>query len=657
MKKMLLISLLVSLARLSSEEPVEALKKLRSAISEVDVSSTLPTDLVVRSNLALARLRARKAELYLTPKKYRGDVSSMASHEIRMGFDALKNLKNGKVAYAGEKGGFKWPYGGGRTYYEYGMDSVNDGSPQPFLAEVPPNYNPAKKWPVLLYLHGYHGRVDMINKWDSGAVAKDSRELGYLVLAPHGRSETDFLCVGETDVLQAFEEFKRYYNVDEDRVYLIGGSMGGYGGLNLAFHYPHLWAAVAAFTASGDMMVFGGLPREKLLPFRRWSFEWDNPLDLCGNVPQLPITGTYGDADRWVPPKFGKAISERRTSLGGKYEYTVVPGIGHQVGNAGPAYRKAMEWFEGKKRNLWPKFVRHKTYSLRYDRSFWIRILDIAQWGESAEIEATVNGNTIEVKKTNLEGFEITFSAELVDLTKPIRVTVNGEQRFMGEVGKSRNIVIRKEEAAAERQHHLRKSTNLCGPFEDIFNHPFLVVRGTTAKDAARKNRVSQDADWFKKRWEAWTDGWPRMKDDVDVTDDDIKNFSLLLLGRPSENVLTAKVAPDLPIQFEGNDFVFDGRTHSGGDVGLCMIRPNPLNSLRYVAIMAGARYGLRMPENHPFSQLPDYMIFRAKPVQTPEEGRSGVFGMPDQHLVAGFFDSGWNVDKKARWEADQSGR
>ncbi len=643
------------LSVLFTEEPAEALKRLRLAIAESQEESKEPYDLSIRSNHALARLRARKAELLLTPKKYRGDVVSMASHEIRMGFDALEDLKQGKVAYAGEKKGFRWPYGGGRTYYEYGMDALNDGSPQPFLVEVPPNYDPAKKWPVLLYLHGYHGSVDMITKWDtSRAVAKDARELGYLVLAPHGRGETDFLCVGETDVLQAFDEFKRYYSIDEDRVYLIGGSMGGYGGLNLAFHYPHLWAAVAAFTASADMMEFGGLPRQKLLPFRRWSFEWDNPIDLCGNVPQLPITGTYGDADKWVPPKFGKAISAKRTALGGEYEYTVVPGIGHQVGNAGPAYRKAMEWFAGKKRNPWPKFVRHKTYSLRHDRSFWIRILDIAQWGESAEIEAKVDGNTIEVKKSNLYGFEITVSAELVDLTKPVRVTVNGEQRFEGDVGKSRKIVIaQEEEAAAERQHHFRKSSTLCGPFEDIFNRPFLVVRGTIAKDAARKRKVWQDADWFKKRWEAWTDGWPRMKNDVDVTEDDIRSFSLLLLGRPSENVLTAKVAAELPIQSDGDNFVFDGRTHSGGDVGLCMIRPNPLNPARYVAVMAGARYGLRLPVNHPFSQLPDYMIFRAKPVQTPEEGKSRVFGAPDQHLVAGFFDSAWKVDRKAKWEAD----
>ena len=201
-----------------------------------------------------------------------------------------------------------WP-----TFYEYGIDAVNDGSPQPFLVEVPPNYDPGRPWPLLLYLHGYHGGVDMIRKWDTtSAVAVTAKKLGFLVVAPHGRSETDFLSVGETDVLQALEEMKKYYNVDEDRICLIGGSMGGYGGLNLAFHYPHLWAGVAAFTASSDMMVFGALKRETLLPFRRWHYLWDNPIDLIGNAPNIPITSTYGGRDNWVPACHGERLSKRR---------------------------------------------------------------------------------------------------------------------------------------------------------------------------------------------------------------------------------------------------------------------------------------------------------------------------------------------------------
>jgi len=112
-------------------------------------------------------------------------------------------------------------------------------------------------------------------------------------------------------------------------------------------------------------------------------------------------------------------------------------------------------------------------------------------------------------------------------------------------------------------------------------------------------------------------------------------------------------VQQTLPVAFEGDAFVMDGRRFEGADVGLCLVYPNPLNQKRYVAVMAGARYGLGLPVNHPFSQIPDYLIFRAKPVTAPEEGLSRVFGRPDQHLCAGFFDSDWLVDPAQRWRRE----
>ena len=632
------------------------IKALAEAIAKVEQKNLSYDDLAVRSNLPLARLKLRKAEMLLTGRY--GKAESAAAWEIKQGFEALQNLARGKIAYAGHYSGFDWPYDGSRrlykrggglwpTFYEYGIDAVNDGSPQPFLVEVPPNYDPGRPWPLLLYLHGYHGGVDMIRKWDTtSAVAVTAKKLGFLVVAPHGRSETDFLSVGETDVLQALEEMKKYYNVDEDRICLIGGSMGGYGGLNLAFHYPHLWAGVAAFTASSDMMVFGALKRETLLPFRRWHYLWDNPIDLIGNAPNIPITSTYGGRDNWVPAFHGERLSKRRKELGGLYEYSVVQEGGHGVGNAGPAYDKAMEWLKDKKRDPNPAFVRHKTYSLRYDRSYWVRILRFNQWGKAAQIEATAGKDRVDVRTENVGAYELDLSGLLAEGQKEIVVVTNSEESFKGKASE-KPIRI---QLAPESSSRLQKTRTLCGPFEDIFNHPFLVVRGTSSKDPGRKRAGAAFANWFRKRWEAYTDGWPRMKDDVDVTENDIERYGLLLLGRPLENSLVDKVAAELPIAFEGDGFVFNGKKYEGRDVGMALVYPNPLNRSRYVGVFAGAYYGKTLPVNHPFDGIPDYIIFEARPVTSPNEGLSRVFQRPDRHLCAGFFDSDWKIDPEAMW-------
>ena len=643
---------LLCVCALSSADPVD-LEPLREAVREQEARDLDHSDPVVRSNLPLARLKLRKAELLLTPGKYEGPVEDAARWEVEQGFAALARLGEGAVAYAGDYTGFAWPYdmsGGGSgapagyapAYYEYALDSNTDGSPQPFLVEVPPGYDPARAWPLLVYLHGYHGRVDMIRKWDTRALADLAKGQGYLVVAPQGRSETDFLGVGEADALQAVREVGRYYRIDPERVYLIGGSMGGHGALNLALHYPHMWAAVVANVASSDMMLFGGLPRDEIPPFRRWHFLRSTPLDLAGNAPALPIHCRHGGADTWVPQVHTERFSERRLALGGLYEYQIVPGAGHAVCEQ---FAPGLEWLKGRVRDPRPKLVRHKTFSLRYDRSYWVRILDIAVWGEAAEIQAQVEGNEVTVSTTNVPAYELTLGDPLVDVAQPVRVVSNGEVVFEDEVDSRTPVRVGAPPVAG-----LRKTPTLCGAVDDIFSHPFLVVRGTIAEDEARRTRVADDAAWFRSRWEAYTDGWPRMKDDVEVTEADIERYGLLLLGRPTENALTARVAEGLPVGFVGDGFSVGGQRYEGGDLGLALVYPNPLNPQRYAGVLAGARYGLGLPENHPFSQLPDVLIFRSSGVESPEEGASQIFGRPNQHLFAAFFDSAWRLSEDSTW-------
>ena len=633
------------------------LEALRAAIREWERRAPDPGDPVVRSNLPLARLKLRKAELLLTPGKYAAAGDDAVRWEIEQGFTALARLGQGKVAYAGDHGGFSWPYdgrqtpamrekAGGPAYYEYGMDADTDGSPQPFLVEVPPEYDPTQQWPLLLYLHGYHGRVDMIRKWDTRALAALAKEKGYVVVAPHGRSETDFLGVGEADVLQALREVKRYYSIDPERIYLIGGSMGGYGGLNLALHYPHMWAAVVANVASSDMLLFGGLPREELLSFRRWHYLRNNPLDLAGNAPSLPISGRHGGSDTWVPPEHSVRFADRRRSLGGSYEYEIVPGSRHEVCEQ---FAPGLAFLAGKRRRHWPKLVRHKTYSLRYDQSYWVRILGLGTWGEAAEIEARVEGNVVTVKTDNVSAYELTLGLALVDADRPVRVLSDGAVAFEGSIPDGGRLRV----GALASDAPLRKTRVLCGAFDDVLNHPFLVVTGTVAESGEGRRRLDEDAEWFRARWEAYTDGWPRMKKDADVTEADIETYGLLLLGRPSENALTARVAGGLPVVFPEGAFEVNGHRYEGPDLGLALIYPNPLNPERYVAVLAGARYGLHLPENHPFSQLPDLLVFRADPVETAAEGASRVFGKPNQHLCAAFFDSQWQFSKQSWWTRD----
>ena len=103
------------------------------------------------------------------------------------------------------------------------------------------------------------------------------------------------------------------FNVDEDRIYLTGHSMGGAGTYFLAAEHADIWAAAAPVAPAAFMMTAN---REELLK---------KMADA-----DLPIMVVHGDADevvnvsisreQWVPTM---------EALGMEYEYVEQPGITH----------------------------------------------------------------------------------------------------------------------------------------------------------------------------------------------------------------------------------------------------------------------------------------------------------------------------------------
>ena len=71
-------------------------------------------------------------------------------------------------------------------------------------------------------------------------------------MEPHGRGNTQYLGMGDNDVVQSIAEAKRLFNVDEDRIYLTGESMGGWGVWNVAGRHPDIFAAIAPVHGGAD---------------------------------------------------------------------------------------------------------------------------------------------------------------------------------------------------------------------------------------------------------------------------------------------------------------------------------------------------------------------------------------------------------------------
>ena len=62
---------------------------------------------------------------------------------------------------------------------------------------------------------------------------------------PYSAQRRHLTHLSELDVMNVLEIVRREYNIDERRIYLLGGSMGSAGTWRIASRHPGIWAAIA----------------------------------------------------------------------------------------------------------------------------------------------------------------------------------------------------------------------------------------------------------------------------------------------------------------------------------------------------------------------------------------------------------------------------
>jgi predicted esterase len=207
--------------------------------------------------------------------------------------------------------------------------SALDNTVQPYRLYIPTKYNARQKWPLVVVLHGMGGDENsFFAGYARGSIKEIAETRGYLLVCPKGRGPTSmYLGAAERDVLDVLNEVKRDFNIDENRVYLMGHSMGGYGTWSLAVNHPELFAALAPLAGGGMPQVVAG-------------------LKMIAHIPWLVV---HGDKDPTVPVEESRKMVKAGRELGIEIKYNEVPGGNH--GNiVVPAFKEIFDWFDAHKR-------------------------------------------------------------------------------------------------------------------------------------------------------------------------------------------------------------------------------------------------------------------------------------------------------------------
>ena len=112
-----------------------------------------------------------------------------------------------------------------------------------------------------------------------------------------------------------------------------------------------------------------------------------------------------------------------------------------------------------------------------------------------------------------------------------------------------------------------------------------LIVYGTT--DEAAANREAAKA-LQRAVMENWSNVTVPIKADKSVTDDDLKNRHLLLIGRPDSNTLVERFRSTWPITFGSRSFVVRNDTYAHPGSAVIAAGDNPLNKRYSAVVLAG---------------------------------------------------------------------
>lgn len=543
-----------------------------------------------------------------------------------------------------------------------GYISRVDGSVQPYGVIIPASYNPATPIRLDVVLHGSTRPVGMselrfMARFDEGDAENPTPpDQTFIELHPLGRVENCYRWSGETDVFEAIEDVCRRYNIDRDRIVLRGMSMGASGTWHLGLKHPDRFVALGPYCGYVDTHRFSETPlpnfvRVGALPeHQELGLHMLDSVDYAANAGVVPAVACIGEKDVFFQAHVLMGEAMRREGL--TLTNLISPGTGHVIDPQTHAeqMRRIGEFVAAGRRQ--PRELRFVTWTLKYNRCHWLEVLRLDQHYSRAELAAKLRGEVLEIDEPrNVSRFAI-LTDKLPAI--PCRLRVGAAEFPLSRDASARadRITLTRRDdqwqidagpdPAAERG----KRPGLQGPIDDAFTGPFLCVRGTGQPwNAAAQKYADASLRRFAEEWRHYFRGELPVKDDVDVTPEDVQSRHLILFGDPGSNLWIAKALPQLPLEWTQESLRLAGREFPSAGHVPALIAPNLLSGAgeHYVVLNSGHTFReaeLAKLNYLLFPRWGDWAVLQTDVV------RPAGSALEDRVLHAGYFDEDWQAAK-----------
>jgi hypothetical protein len=307
------------------------------------------------------------------------------------------------------------------------------------LIEIPAEYDPAKKWPLRMQLHGGVGREPQAGRQPQSARIPGESQI---YIEPQASEEAAWWHTSQVDnILGLLDSVKRKYNVDETRTYLTGISDGATGVYFFAMREPNQWSA--CLPLNGHPLVLSN---------RDARIEGNLYL---GNLVNCPLYIVNGDHDPLYPADSVAPIVDAMRRAGVSPIFRVKENSRHDT-HWWPEEREPYEKFVHEHpRAAYPTRLSWETDRTdRFNRLRWLVIdkLGVRKSDQALEdvnsfnaggantmnvfprrrqvptgrIDIERRGNVFEAKTRGVSEFTLLLSPDAIDFAKPVHVSVNG---------------------------------------------------------------------------------------------------------------------------------------------------------------------------------------------------------------------------------------
>lgn len=355
--------------------------------------------------------------------------------------DVEKLLLNGRVSYPDS------PFPKGMITSDIPIDLEHVDHSSEYLIYVPTSYDKTTQSPLIVIGHGgtvcrdlafgeRAARIGM-NPWISFA-----EQQGFLLAAP--LTDRGWGSIGYSAIFSTLSEVQRDFNVDPNRVYITGHSMGGHLAYRSGIYLGDRWAATSPMSGGYDYVDSG----------------------LVENLFNIPGFATWGGRIVGTGAEFtfirdpNRKMQPWMEDNGFLWKHWEEPNGGHEIFSS--IIDDVGNLFLASRRNLYPRVVFARTGplgapggldipTLEFDTPnfaacwgvshtwdalrpipastfYWLRLGPTVDASKIQRVWAINKGdNVFDITAENAEMLRFYLHPTMVDFTRPIVIKVNGE--------------------------------------------------------------------------------------------------------------------------------------------------------------------------------------------------------------------------------------